>query len=350
MPVRSSKYKSSFIAAVLWSVCSIASGQNIIWIGIDPDNTNWSNPDNWQDEVIPDSNAYSAFFRSDQGTERTVIVDDDYTIKRIAIQLWSKTGPSAFTIDGAGRILTVDRNEGNSLAGVFAQGDVTHTINSDIVISNSNANPTAYTRIASDAPSTLIINGSFTAETKTEISSTGITELTGNIINNSELAFSQEDGNTTISGNGIASGTGLLTFNSGVINLNRTSALSGSGISLVASTVNFNASNAIPPILKLTVSGNSTLNFNDAEQAFGPLHLAITGKTLTLSLNGSSRLTFTDSKTQKWEGSLDITLAGASSIQFGTNASSLTAAQLEKITINGARASLDSAGYLVARP
>lgn len=344
------KYKSNCIIAIFLSFYSIASAQNVIWIGDDPDNANWSNADNWQDGTVPDSNLYSAFFRSDKGSTRTVVVDDDYTIKRIAIQQWGRSGSSAFTVDGVGRTLTVDRNEGNSLAGIYAQGDASHTINSDVVIYNSKASSTAYTRIASDDPSKLIINGAITAETKTEFSSTGNIECTGSIINNSEIRFSQDGGSMSISGSGTASGVGLLTFSSGIVNLNRSSALSGDKIFVGTTTINFSAQNAIASVNDLTVTGNASINFNDATQVFAMLDLAGSEAVLAISLGTNSKIAFADSSALPWKGTLAVTLSGASSLRFGKSASALTAAQLEKITVNGGNARLDPSGYLTALP
>lgn len=319
-----------------------------IWNNDGTGNALWSNPANWSGGNVPDSVEEWATLRNEEG-DRTVVLDGNYTVGRLSFD-YTRQVPEGFVLEGDG-VLTVDVNDERAFRlGVIASGPLTYTINTDVVIANSK-------RLVSNVQahvngSRLVLNGNLIGKTYINFGgvSGGVTEVNGGIVNQAGLRFGQ-GGVVTIGGEGRASGSGgNLVFHSGTTNLNRKDAVSGRQLIVSgASTVNFNASDAVAGALNVSIEKNAKADwtFAAAQQTFGMLTLA--GR-LEIALGAGSQLTFADSASRQWAGDavLELTIAEGASVRFGSSASALSEAQLGVITVNGKRAVLDGSGYLKA--
>lgn len=141
---------------------------------------------------------------------------------------------------------------------------------------------------------------------------------------------------------------GLLKTTSGTLTISGTNNYSGS-TTISAGTLALGASNALPnnPI----VIGAATLNAATFSDTLGTL--GITGSAV-INLGTGATLSFASSSAVDWSsGTLTLTgtFISGSSLRFGTSSSSLTTAQLAKISKPGGGAvTLNASGYLIDVP
>lgn len=123
---------------------------------------------------------------------------------------------------------------------------------------------------------------------------------------------------------------GSTTLNNGTLVLGSDGALSPD-TSLTISNGTLSAGSWLNPVKTLTVTGAATINLGD----------------------GSCRLAFTDSNTQAWTGTLNLTgTFNTFAVRFGTSGSGgLTQTQLSQIRVNGQQQwlALNANGYLFVR-
>lgn len=161
------------------------------------------------------------------------------------------------------------------------------------------------------------------------------------------ITFTVESG--VLQNVGTINGTGgLLKTTSGTLTISGTNNYSGT-TTISAGTLALGASNALPntPI----VIGAATLNTATFSDTLGTL--GITGSAV-INLGTGATLSFASSSAVDWSsGTLTLTgsYVSGSSLRFGTSSSSLTAAQLAKISKPGGGAvTLNASGYLIDVP
>jgi autotransporter-associated beta strand protein len=156
--------------------------------------------------------------------------------------------------------------------------------------------------------------------------------------NNSDTIYS---GALSGSGSLVKVGSGKLTL-AGVNTYTGSTTLSGGTLAL-------GCANALGSGTQIILNGG-TLDPGAFANALSSLNITASGGTLALG-SSSGILSFADSSSQTWTGTLNITTSGAwvpASLRFGTSASGLTQAQLDSIRVNGQRAwlQMDAQGYL----
>lgn len=336
---------ATFVAS--FAVFATASAQDTrIWNN-NAGNDNWSNASNW-DSGVPDTNTEIAEFDGSVGSN-TVTVDQNFTINRINFTAASP----GYTLNGS-NTLTLDGNSpGTFTTAVLNESASDQTINNNIIITNT-AGGAAGTLFTGNAASTTIYNGTLTANAVINFGGFGNTNVNGNVVNNNGLRFgTAASASVTFAGAGTTSGTGgNINFFAGIINLNRSSSVTGSGYLVNNATINLGAANAIGSVGNLVVlsgGGNGSLNTGGFDATFAVLDV---DNNFAIDLgDGDSDLVFADSSGQIWDGTA-LTIAGytegVDSIRFGTDINGLTMDQLNKITVNGIGGiTLDSDGFIV---
>lgn len=178
--------------------------------------------------------------------------------------------------------------------------------------------------------------------------------------------------NTNIRNNGVSthltiagamSGTGgVVTFsgaNGGTINLNAVNSYTGNTVigssGDTAVTVALGVANAIASSANVTMAGG-TLNLGGFNHTMTGTTLGLTANS-TIDFTGSSSVSFANSSALSWTGTLDLAnwVAGTTTLQIGTDATGLTAAQLADIEFNGidlGDAGINASGdiYIVPEP
>lgn len=152
----------------------------------------------------------------------------------------------------------------------------------------------------------------------------------------------------------ITGSAGLTKAGGGTLLLNNSSALLNDftgATTLLAGTLQLGASDQIPDSSTLVLSGGvfDTGGFSDT---IGALSLQGT-TTIDFGTSNDVSLFFSDSHLELWGlGTLNILnfTAGADLFRFGSSASGLTAAQLERISFNGTAAMISSAGFVAPVP
>jgi len=119
---------------------------------------------------------------------------------------------------------------------------------------------------------------------------------------------------------------GIAKTGPGVVNLSAANGYEGATI-VEAGTLRVNADGAIPNGRKLVLNGGY-LNLNGRTVSFGTL--TVGGDAV---IDAAQGLVFADSSAAAWNGTLTFANRTSAKIYFGTTASGLTAAQLEKITL-----------------
>lgn len=150
----------------------------------------------------------------------------------------------------------------------------------------------------------------------------------------------------TVNFSGANGGTILL---SGQSTYNQATTLGISGDANV--TLQLGVANAIASTSKLTLVGG-TLNPGGFAQAFSGTLGMTTSSKIDFSA-GSAAVSFANSSGNAWAGTLNLINWSYGDLQFGSNPSGLTSAQLNDITFNGADqglAALDSNGFLILLP
>ena len=181
----------------------------------------------------------------------------------------------------------------------------------------------------------------FTANTTADASNTGAKTLnfTGSTSGTGEFGGAIVEQNTTNKTSVSKSGTGKWTL-SGTNTYTGTTTISGGTLAL-------GANNVLPNASAVSI-GAATLDAATFTDTAGTL--AVTGAA-TINLGSGAALVFADSSAIAWPGTLNIIgNLGVSSISFGSSASALTAAQLDKITVNGTGLgdySLNASGVLI---
>jgi autotransporter-associated beta strand protein len=186
--------------------------------------------------------------------------------------------------------------------------------------------------------------------------SCGITAFTfGGLAGTRNVALSNEVGAAialTVGGNNsdtvysgaLSAGGSLTKVGTGTLTLAGTNTYTGT-TSLTNGTLALGCDNALNSGNRLVVSGGT---FNAGTRSNTLQRLVVTGAgTLALG-DGSCHLAFVDSS-EAWTGTLEITgNMGPTSLRFGTNASGLTPAQLDSITVGGKKVwlELNAQGYL----
>lgn len=269
-------------------------------------------------------------------------------------------------------------------------GNFTFTGTNDLTL-NGGADLRGATRTITTSGGVLTLNGSLTSSTN--VSTSGLTKTgVGKLVLGGAGSYG---GATTISGGTLQLGNGgttgsLLTtgtiVNNGNLTINRSNAViqgtdfsataisgTGSFTQAGAGSTTFNVANTYSGIT--TVTGGGTLNLgiagaiknsatNDIVLGGGTLQsafsqnlnlasLALTAGTANiLDLSTGGTFAFANSSSEIWGAGSTLSIVGTfsnTSVRFGTTSSGLNAiGQLDKITINGQSATIDSSGYLVS--
>ena len=171
-------------------------------------------------------------------------------------------------------------------------------------------------------------------------SNIGLTNVSGSVI---ALTVGGNNNNTVYSGV-LSQGGSLTKVGAGMLTLAGTNTYAGT-TSLTNGTLAFGCDNALHSGSRLVLSGG-TLNpgvFDNTLQ-----RLVVTGSGTLAMGDGSCHLAFADNS-EAWTGTLEITgTLGPTSLRFGTDASGLTQAQLDSITVGGKKVwlKLTAQGYL----
>ncbi len=156
-------------------------------------------------------------------------------------------------------------------------------------------------------------------------------------------------GDTLISGaignGGTSTGSGLAKSGVGTLTLSNTGNSFTGPLTINAGAVKLGASSVLADTAGLVLNGG-TFDLNGFNETLGGLTLSASS---TLSI-GSNSVSFLDSASNAWTGSLSIsgTLL-ANSVRFGTSSAALTSLQQQAILVNGLGGfALDSSGFLVS--
>ncbi len=169
----------------------------------------------------------------------------------------------------------------------------------------------------------------------------GLTNVSGSVI---ALTVGVNNNNTVYSGV-LSHGGSLSKVGVGTLTLAGTNTYSGT-TSLTNGKLVFGCDNALHSGSRLVLSGG-TLDpgvFGNTLQ-----RLVVTGSGTLAMGDGSCHLAFADNS-EAWTGTLEITgTLGPTSLRFGTDASGLTQAQLDSITVGGKKVwlKLNAQGYLL---
>ena len=201
----------------------------------------------------------------------------------------------------------------------------------------------------------------------------GVTTQIGNLNTGGTLTFNgnRSGGNSLILRDGLINTTGILAnlgggnarlISSGTVVSSRTGgpAIEGGSAGLVlesSGTFKLGANNQIAGLLDLsggTLDLDTFSNSATSGMAIQRLEMNVASAVSTLKFDSvvGSSLSFAEvASTWATNASLVVTGFGAGdSLRFGTNASSLTLAQLNQITINGVSAQIDQSGFVTPIP
>lgn len=158
----------------------------------------------------------------------------------------------------------------------------------------------------------------------------------------------QSSTGTNILSGVISDGANLVLINSSPLILSGANTYTG-GTTLGGGTVLLGAANVIASSSGLTLDGG-TLDPGGFNQSIGPVTLSA-NSTIDFEA-GASELDFANSASTTWSGTLNLANwnPATDKLRFGTDATGLTAAQLQSFEFNGASAptaQLDANGYLV---
>lgn len=164
------------------------------------------------------------------------------------------------------------------------------------------------------------------------------------------VALNVGNNNRDTTYSGALSGSGsLVKVGSGKLTLAGVNTYAGS-TTISNGTLTLGCANALGSDTQIILAGG-TLDPGSYQNSLSALNITTAGGSIDMG-DGSSILSFADSRLQSWDNLLNITYSGTwvqSSLRFGTNASGLTLAQLDKIRFDGKRAwvLLDAQGYLL---
>ena len=172
----------------------------------------------------------------------------------------------------------------------------------------------------------------------------GLTNAAGAAI---ALSVGNNGDDTTFGG--ALTGAGSLTkVGDGTLTLTGANAYAGA-TTIEAGTLALGADGALPAGSAVVFNGGA-LASGSFTNTLGAVSVETLGGTLAMG-DGSGTLAFANSSGQTWSGALNVTFTGTwnpAALRFGTNASGLSAAQLQSLRLNGERAwfQLDAQGYL----
>jgi len=172
----------------------------------------------------------------------------------------------------------------------------------------------------------------------------GLTNAAGAAI---ALSVGNNGDDTTFGG--ALTGAGSLTkVGDGTLTLTGANAYAGA-TTIEAGTLALGADGALPAGSAVVFNGGA-LASGSFTNTLGAVSVDTLGGTLAMG-DGSGTLAFANSSGQTWSGALNVTFTGTwnpAALRFGTNASGLSAAQLQSLRLNGERAwfQLDAQGYL----
>jgi hypothetical protein len=319
--------------------------------------TNWSDPANWVDGQIPDTNTESAAQQT-AAAAVTMTVDADFTINNF---LDGFAGPGATTtIEGPGT-LTIDRNSSTTALGIDnATGNDGGTLvfAGKVRIANSlavgttgvttirNLNSTGNT-LRFDTTSTLTLNSIMQVAPgvggRIEFNGTFAESTADMQINSSNVFFGEGHDSSAYGRDFVFFANGKLVVQGGtVLNVNRKFQVNGNN-----ATLQLDAANAINGA-NINVGGtnNFRIDVNATQTNMGGL--TDIGGALTINVAESvTGLWFLDSSLSEvaWGvGTVTINGFRENTVRFGTDANGLTPAQLA--LINEGAYSLNSAGFL----
>lgn len=351
-----------FLTRSLLSAAFVAASAGVADAAVYNNNngtTLWSDAGNWASGVIGD-NGDSAQLNP----AGVINVDDDFDISRL--QNSSGTGDQTVQTVAAGSgSLTIDINSAataTAIRNVSLGTASTMTINTDVVINNTNATPGfSEIRNNNNSGNALVFgaNSTLGLTTNAEVTQAagGTIQFNGSLEGAGTLRFNHNDvtfGAT--SDNGAYTGE-MVFFNNANVTVDTAAGntfysgpkfqFNGTGANM---DLTLNSANVVDQSA-IRVGGAPTVNLNvNADQTFGEIDLG--GSTINLTLGaGVIDLDFGDSSALDWSGgTLNIVNFTEGVVGF-SNMSGLTSQQLSQIKINGAAPQsmllLDANGKLV---
>ena len=350
---------SAFAASGTW----LATPHDSFWLPASG-GTNWtSGIGQYPGALGTTNNGDTATFAASSNFTSITINAATLNVKSIT---FTGTNAVAFTIGStSGSSLFLTNGGAISIASVLTGANNTDTVNAPLVLepaSATTAGSYTFSNASGTASHPLVIGGRVSGATTTQGitltltgSNTGSNTVSGNISDGGAaggLAISKTSTGTWIL-TGSNSFSGSTSVSAGTLNINGGSnqALGGTGSVSVTGTgtLLLSSSNQIKDTAGVTLGGG-TLQLNNVSEgttsAAGVGALTLSSSS-TIDLTGTDILHFAVSDTQAWTGTLSIvnwsgtpiTGGGAEELLFGTNATSITAAQLLEIQF------IDPAGY-----
>lgn len=329
--------------------------------------SDWSDPDNWQNFNVPDSNTEKATIHQFDTSSHTFNVDNNFTINAFE-DLFPEAGKTT-TLSGTG-ILTIDRDHSSNvqqgIQNLTGGTGGTLSFAGNVTIDNSQGGVTGIINanginniIFFEPLSVLTLNTSLEAATNQDpINTSNAVQFNGTIKGSGNLRINSNEVSFNSGHNSSGSGADAFT---GSIDLYSNSKLTVDGGTVLNSGSKFqingdsaelelNAANVINEA-GLSIGGDNSFTFdvNANQEHMGFLRPA-GNNSLNIELDSNvTSLHFLDSSTFAWGSGASITISGFEEgvIRFGTDGNGLTGDQLDKF--NGIF-TLDPQGYLIPEP
>lgn len=346
--METAKHAAILITATL--LAASAQATDVFWSAGSGD---WSNAANWGG-TVPNDSSYNAYF---SGVGNVINMDADYTAGAIRANYSS---PGLNTLSGPGT-LTINGNAANVLGFANQSGTAgTLYLNGYMLVNNTSTGANNLTDVRNDnnAGNATEFGTGSTLTLNTPLVTLG--GAGGTISFNGTLAASSSFLAIQSANVSFGAGHNSSSFGQDIFFWGSNKKLTVDGGTVLASgrkiesqgannELDLNAANAINGAnLSINGANSMVLGVNSDQANMGQIMLGAGGN-LTINLQaGVAALDFADSSADTWGGTVTINGFQEGVIQFGSDASGLTPAQLA--AIDGGIYTLTSQGYLTAVP
>jgi hypothetical protein len=345
--------KTRFFLIAATSLSALPAHAQIIDWKAGGGNNLWSNPANWNGDVVPNANTVDPRFNINNNVQ--INVDGSYTARSY------RTGNAANVSNVAnehlvfGDTLTIDLNSATAGNGILnaSANNIKLRLNCDVIINNTNT-PTVDTYVVNQNGADNIVefgnNCALTLTTKLR-TNTNVGSIVFNcsfspstadlLIGSNNVSFGATHTSTAFGRDIVMFANSKLAVDGGtVLNTGRKFQVNGSGAEL-----ELNAADAVNGPNIVIAASDFLIDVNADQATIGDVRITNNGA-LTIDVDPAvTNLSFKDSSGQNW-GTGTITIIGfkENTIRFGDTADGLSAAQLA--AIDGGAYTLTPTGFL----